>query len=60
MEDLLDLGLLLPMGYAAPDVQSVLSGDLLDSTCGTPGSSPDATCGSGTGPTSVCRPRGKR
>ncbi len=58
MEDLLYLGSLLPMGYAAPDVQSILSGDLLDSTCGTPGSNPVASCGTGTSPTSKCEPEG--
>ncbi len=52
------LGSLLPSGYSAPDVQSILGGSLLDSICSTPGSNPIARCGGGSSPVSECSPQG--
>ncbi len=52
------LGSLLPSGYSAPDVQSILGGNLLDSICSTPGSNPIAKCGGGSSPVSECSPQG--
>ncbi len=52
------LGSLLPSGYSAPDVQSILGGSLLDSICSTPGSNPIARCGEGSSPMSECNPEG--
>jgi len=43
------LGSLLPTDYAAPDVQDVLGGELLGSTCNNDGTTPTcsspSTCG---------------
>ena len=52
------LGSLLPVGYAAPDVQNVLGGDLLRASCDTNGSVPTATCGTGSSPFASCYPNG--
>ena len=52
------LGSLLPEGYAAPDVQGVLGGELLKSLCENPGSSPSEGCGTGSTPSAQCRPSG--
>lgn len=48
------LGSMLPEEYSAPDVQSILGGDLLAAECDIPGSSPVAECPQGSNPTSLC------
>ena len=57
MADMLDLGPLLPMGYAAPDVQGILGG-LLDNVCEGSGIGPKSTCGTGSSPTATCKKSG--
>jgi hypothetical protein len=47
------LGSLLPEGYAAPDVQGALAGDLVLAKCG-PGTTPREGCAPGTDPTARC------
>ncbi|MBW7991007.1 MAG: hypothetical protein FVQ84_13455 [Planctomycetes bacterium] len=54
MADVLDLGSLLPTGYAAPDVQGILGGELNLASCN-PGTSPSESCGQyGTSPSATC------
>ncbi len=48
------LGSLLPEGYAAPDVQSALGGDLWLASCSEWGGIPSETCGTGSAPRAVC------
>jgi hypothetical protein len=48
------LGSLLPPGYAAPNVQSVLGGDLADSSCADHGGSPNDNCTPGSSPSATC------
>ncbi len=50
----LDLGSMLPEGYAAPDVQSVLGGDIPHAWCVWTGSEPQETCIEGSSPGTVC------
>jgi hypothetical protein len=44
MADMLDLGSLLPMGYAAPDVQGILGGEQFIAICDPSGSTPTSQC----------------
>lgn len=52
------LGSLLPEGYAAPDVQGVLGGELLLALCRNPGSAPAEGCSTGSDPKAHCTPSG--
>ena len=48
------LGSLLPVGYMAPDVQSILGGVLLLASCSPSGSGPLESCVTGSSPDAEC------
>lgn len=53
MADLLNLGSLLPTTYTAPDVSSILGGELGDAVCNE-GTTVNSNCKSGGHPDSFC------
>ena len=48
------LGSLLPAGYMAPDVQSILGGMLLLASCNPTGTGPVESCVTGSSPDAEC------